>query len=175
LEYEKLAKKMRKRPLLDLDAPSMTRVDYDIDAVKRLLPHRDPFLLVDRIEGIDLTEQGLVGARKVDPDDPIFRGHFPDYPILPGVLQVEMIGQVAICFYDFHKRDSTELRNTQSALGVRALKIYHTLFQHEVLPGDEVKIVVRLLEEDEYKFKGIGQVINGGKVCTIAIAEFYIV
>ena len=175
MEYEKIAKKSRKKAILDLDAPSMTAVEYSVEAVKKLVPHREPFLLVDRIEGIDLTQQGMVGTRAVDPNDPIFKGHFPDYPILPGVLQVEMIGQLAICYYDFHKRRSVELRKENSKLGVRALKIYHTLFQHEVLPGDEVHILVKLLEKDEYKFKGIGQVINDGKVCTIAIAEFYIV
>ena len=60
-------------------------------------------------------------------------------------------------------------------LGVRALKIYHTLFQHEVVPGDTVTVAAKLLEKDDYTFKGIGQVVNGTKVCTIAIAEFYIV
>jgi formylmethanofuran dehydrogenase subunit C len=49
------------------------------------------------------------------------------------------------------------------------------LFQNEVLPGDEVQITAKLMEEDEYKFKGIGQVIKKGVICTIAIAEFYIV
>ena len=160
---------------MDIEAPSMTRVTFPVEAVKMLLPHREPFLLVDRIDGIDLTERGMTGSRKVDPGDPIFRGHFPDYPILPGVLQVEMIGQVAICYFDFHKRKSVEMPKENGDLGVRALKIYHTLFQHEVLPDDDVEILVRFLEEDEYTFKGIGQVMKQGKVCTIAIADFYIV
>ncbi len=175
MEYEKMAKKQRKKTILNIDAPTMVKVDYDKEVIKQLVPHRDPFLLIDRISGIDLTEQGIVGGRKVDPDDPIFLGHFPGYPILPGVLQIEMIGQLAICFYDFYRRKSTEIISEKSNLGVRALKIYHTLFQHEVLPGDEVTIMARLLEKDDYTFKGVGQVVNGGRVCTIAIAEFYIV
>lgn len=175
MEYEKLAKKHRKTRILAIDAASMLRVDYRGETIKKLLPHREPFLLVDRILGVDLDEKGVWGSRRIDPADPVFRGHFPDYPILPGVLQVEMIGQLAICYYYFHKRKSVRVEEESGTLGVRALKIYHTLFQHEVRPNDEVEIMARLLEEDEYKFKGIGQVINDGKVCTIAIAEFYIV
>ena len=175
MDYEKLAKKSRKKPILDMDAPSMVKVDYGKDIIEGLIPHRNPFLLVDRITGIDLNQEGIVGGRKIDPDDPIFKGHFPDYPILPGVLQIEMIGQLAICFYDFHRRQTPKISHERSELGVRALKIYHTLFQHEVLPGDDVDIYAKLMEKDDYTFKGVGQVINQGKVCTIAIAEFYIV
>ena len=175
MDDERLAKKSRKKPILDLTAPSMRKVDYPTSDVKRLVPHREPFLLIDRIDDIDLEQKGIVGSRRINPDDPVFSGHFPDYPIWPGVLQIEMIGQLAICYYDFHKRKSYDLSAEESRLGVRALKIYHALFQHEVLPGDSVQILAKFLEEDEYKFKGIGQVTNDGKVCTIAIAEFYIV
>ncbi len=175
MDDEKLAKKCRKKPILDLEAPTMSRVGYGLEEVKMLLPHRPPFLLVDRIAGVDLEQQGIWAERKIDPEDPVFQGHFPSYPILPGVLQIEMIGQAAICYYDFHKRKSVEMRGVASELGVRALKIYHTLFQHEVLPNDEVRILAKFLEEDDYTFKGIGQVVTGGKVCTIAIADFYIV
>jgi 3-hydroxyacyl-[acyl-carrier-protein] dehydratase len=175
MEYEKIAKKNRKRAVLDESASSFVNVSFGREEIKKLVPHREPFLLVDRIDGIDLEQGGIVGGRRIDPSDPVFEGHFPDYPILPGVLQIEMIGQLAICYYDFHKRKSTEIGNDTRTLGVRALKIYHTIFQDEVIPGDDVQIMAKLLEEDEYKFKGIGQVIKAGKVCTIAIAEFYIV
>lgn len=175
MDDEQLARKNRKKPVLDLDAPTLSRVGYGLAEVRKLLPHRPPFLLVDRIAGVDLEQRGIWAERRIDPADPVFQGHFPDYPILPGVLQIEMIGQAAICYYDFHKRKSVEMRSRSSELGVRALKIYHTLFQHEVLPNDEVRILAKFLEEDDYTFKGIGQVINGDKVCTIAIADFYIV
>ena len=175
MDYEQTARKFRKKPIMDFEAPTMAKVDFGKADIEKLIPHRDPFLLVDHITGIDLEQQGITGTRAIDPADPIFKGHFPTYPILPGVLQIEMIGQLAICFYDFHKRNSVKMSTEPSELGVRALKIYHTLFQHEVLPGDTVTIAAKLLEKDEYTFKGIGQVVNGTKVCTIAIADFYIV
>ena len=174
-DYEQQARKYRKKAVLDVEAASFEKVAYGPSDIETLIPHRPPFRLVDSITGIDLAQEGIVGARTIDPADPVFQGHFPTYPILPGVLQIEMIGQLAICFYDFHKRRSIELPKESTELGVRALKIFHTLFQHEVLPGDTVTILAKLLEKDDYTFKGIGQVMNGSKVCTIAIAEFYIV
>ncbi len=158
-----------------MDAPSLQAVSYGRSDIERLIPHRPPFLLIDEITGIDLAQLGIVGRRKIDPADPVFRGHFPDYPILPGVLQIEMIGQLAICLLDFLKRESIEMPKEKVDLGVRVLKIHHTLFQHEVLPNDEVTVMGKLIERDDYTFNGIGQVLNGTKVCTIAIAEFYIV
>ncbi len=175
MDYEQLAKQYRKKAILDVDSATLSKVNYRRSDIEKLLPHRHPFLLVDGITGIDLQQQGIVGFRKIDPQDPIFKGHFPNYPILPGVLQIEMIGQLAICFYDFHKRQCVDMPDDTVTLGVRALKIYHTLFQHEVLPNDEVTILAKLLEKDDYTFRGIGQILNGNKVCTIAIAEFYIV
>jgi 3-hydroxyacyl-[acyl-carrier-protein] dehydratase len=174
LDHEKTTKKYRKKPILDMGAASMTSVSYNTEDIKKLIPQREPFLLLDRIEGVDLEQEGIVGSRRIDPEDPIFKGHFPDYPILPGVLQIEMIGQLSICLSNFHRRQCIEIDEKPSELGVRALKIYHTLFQHEVLPGDEVRIMGKLIEKDDYTFKSIGQVLNQSKICTIAIAEFYI-
>ena len=62
MEYEKIAKKNRKRAVLDADAPSYVKVSYGLEDVKKLVPHREPFLLVDRIDGIDLEQRGIVGG-----------------------------------------------------------------------------------------------------------------
>ena len=175
MDAEKLAKKSRKRPVADIEAPSVVRVDYGRDSIQKLIPHRDPFLLVDKIDGVDFEQKAIFGRTTIAQNDPILTGHFPGYPIYPGVLQVEMIGQLAICYYVFSQDGTTEITRESSELNVRALKIHHTLFQHELLPGDEAVIVGKVLEADEFKFKGIGQVIKGSKVCTVAVAEFFIV
>jgi 3-hydroxyacyl-[acyl-carrier-protein] dehydratase len=175
MEYEKLARKYRKKPVADINADTFVSVNYGQEEIKRLIPHRDPFLLLDRIENVDLTQKAIIGMRHINPADPLFKGHFPDYPIYPGVLQLEFIGQLAICYYSLAKNNSVEIMGDNSKLGVRALKVLHTLFQHEVLPDDEVQIIAKILEEDEYKFRGIGQILKGDKICTIVIAEFFIV
>ena len=175
MEYEKIAKKNRKKNIIDYTLPTNKRVNFGLPEVKKLTPHRDPFLLLDSIETVDFENRTISGKKKINPENPVFKGHFPAYPIYPGVLQVEMIGQLAICYYSLSKSGSLEVKETNAKLGVRALKIFHTLFQNEVLPGDEVTITAKVLESDEYKFKGIGQVLKDGSVCTVAIAEFYIV
>ena len=65
----------------------------DIDAIREILPHRYPFLLVDRIE--ELERERVVGIKNVTVNEPFFVGHFPDFPVMPGVLIVEAMAQVA--------------------------------------------------------------------------------
>src|SRR5258708_36562347 len=65
----------------------------DIQAIREILPHRYPMLLVDRIE--ELEAERIVGIKNVTVNEPFFSGHFPDYPVMPGVLVVEAMAQVA--------------------------------------------------------------------------------
>ena len=70
---------------------------YDINKILELLPHRYPFLLVDRIENVILTDElvEVTGIKNVTINEPFFQGHFPDEPVMPGVLIIESMGQVA--------------------------------------------------------------------------------
>ena len=70
---------------------------YDINKILDLLPHRYPFLLVDRIEDLVLTDDliEVTGIKNVSINEPFFQGHFPDEPVMPGVLVIEAMGQVA--------------------------------------------------------------------------------
>ncbi len=65
----------------------------DINEIKTILPHRYPFLLVDRV--VELEEERIVGLKSVTANEPFFEGHFPDYPVMPGVLIVEALAQAA--------------------------------------------------------------------------------
>src|SRR5258706_15543685 len=65
----------------------------DIQAIREILPHRYPMLLVDRIE--ELEAERIVGIKNVTINEPFFTGHFPEYPVMPGVLIVEAMAQVA--------------------------------------------------------------------------------
>ena len=71
----------------------------NINEIKKILPHRYPFLLVDKVE--EITESKVVAYKNVTINEPFFQGHFPDYPVMPGVLIVEALAQAgAIALYN---------------------------------------------------------------------------
>ncbi len=65
----------------------------DINEIRDILPHRYPFLLVDRI--VEMDPERIVGIKNVTPNEPFFQGHFPDFPVMPGVLIIEAMAQAA--------------------------------------------------------------------------------
>lgn len=91
VEFAKLikhsVKKMKNKPNFDV-----SKTILDVQGIKEILPHRPPFLLVDRI--IEMSPERVVGVKNVTINEDLFRGHFPDQPIFPGVLQVEAMAQV---------------------------------------------------------------------------------
>jgi 3-hydroxyacyl-[acyl-carrier-protein] dehydratase len=72
----------------------MAKVDVGPDEIRRLLPHREPFLFVDRVTGLE-PDRRIVAERTLRPEEPHFAGHFPDRPIMPGVLIIEALAQTA--------------------------------------------------------------------------------
>jgi 3-hydroxymyristoyl/3-hydroxydecanoyl-(acyl carrier protein) dehydratase len=172
MEYEKIAKGFRKKPLNDFS--SAQQVNFTENDIVKILPHRKPFLFIDSINAIDLKDRSIMGKRKILPDDPVFKGHFPDYPLYPGVLQIETIGQLGICLYYFLKEERADIAPTAQVVNnLRAIKINHALFQHEVLPGDELTIMIKQLYSDDYICRGIGQLIRNSQICAVLIVELY--
>lgn len=173
LDYEKILKRSRKSALLDTAAPGIIPLDYDQDSIKKLIPHREPFLLVDRLTALDLTEgqETIAGIRYIDPEDPVFRGHFPEYPVYPGSLQLEMGGQLGLCMSHFVLGNTTEIAMDTVPTPVRATRVLGASFLEPVLPGQTVTILARRLEFDGYFGTVLSQVIAGGKVSCVSIAE----
>ena len=171
-ELEKLARTARKARLFEVGAPN---VDLGRPQIERLLEHRDPFLFVDRVTHVDLDALTIVGRRRLDPADPVFRGHFPGAPIYPGVLQIESLGQLGLCLFALASRRRADVRPDDVPPAVRGLKIHHAAFLAPVRPADELVMLARTLEVDEYTGLAIGQLFVGDTIACAAIMEVYFV
>lgn len=109
---------------------------YNINDIEKMLPHRYPFLLVDKV--IEMTEDGIVGVKNITMNEPQFTGHFPGNPVFPGVLQIEAMAQCG-GIYALSKVDEPELYSTYF------MKIDNVKFKQKVIPGDTVVFELNLL------------------------------
>jgi 3-hydroxymyristoyl/3-hydroxydecanoyl-(acyl carrier protein) dehydratase len=176
MELDRLVKQARRRPLFDPSGGGAER-RLGRPEIEALIPHRDPILLVDRISAYDLTAETLQAHRHVDPDDPVFRGHFPDYPVYPGALLIEAIGQASLCLQELIARDEAGVADITAASPqpLRLLRVREALFQAEVRPGDDLTIRCRRLEHDAFTVSCIGQAFRGETICAVAVLEVYFV
>lgn len=102
---------------------------YDINDIERILPHRYPFLMVDKI--IEIQENSILGVKNITMNEPQFTGHFPGNPVFPGVLQIEAMAQVGGIFA-LTKVEDPHLYSTYF------MKIDNVRFKQKVMPGDTV-------------------------------------
>lgn len=172
MSYESIQRQGRRKSLFEAK-PTTQEVRISQEQIKQILPHRDPFLLVDGIDQIDLTEKTMRGFRTIDSNDPVFVGHFPGYPVYPGTLQMEMIGQLSLCLDFMLKKQRTEVRPDDKPSNLRLLKLHHAVFMAEVAPGDRVTITSKLLEQDSYTVICAGQVLKNDIICSMGIMEVY--
>jgi UDP-3-O-[3-hydroxymyristoyl] N-acetylglucosamine deacetylase/3-hydroxyacyl-[acyl-carrier-protein] dehydratase len=111
---------------------------FDINRIKELLPHRYPFLLVDKI--IEIGNKHIVGVKNITVNEPFFQGHFPQEPVMPGVLQVEAMAQVGGLLV-LSRVDEPERYSTYF------LKIDNVKFRQKVVPGDTLIFRLDLMTE----------------------------
>lgn len=174
MSFEQVIKKARRRPLFAQTATTQT-VSIGRSEIQRLLPHRDPMLLVDRISAIDLDSETMLAHRRIDPGDPLLAGHFPGYPVYPGALLVETMGQASLCLHQLCARGRAEVLPDDRPDPLRLLRVHHALFQAEALPGDDLTLMSHRLEHDDYTVVCAGQVLKGDTICATAIMEVYLV
>ena len=109
---------------------------YNIFDIERMLPHRYPFLMVDKI--MEIQEESIIGVKNITMNEPIFTGHFPGNPVFPGVLQIEAMAQVGGIFA-LSKVEDPHLYSTYF------MKINNVKFKQKVVPGDTIVFELNLM------------------------------
>lgn len=109
----------------------------DINEIKKILPHRYPFLLVDKIEELEAGTKA-VGYKNVTSNEPFFQGHFPEYPVMPGVLIIEALAQVG----------AVAILSLEENKGKLAFfgGIKNAKFRKQVVPGDVLKLETEIIK-----------------------------
>jgi 3-hydroxyacyl-[acyl-carrier-protein] dehydratase len=145
-------------------APVMT-----VEQIQAILPHRFPFLLIDRV--VELTDDKVVALKNVSINEPFFQGHFPGMPVMPGVLQVEAMAQAGGIL------GSRIVQFTPETHVMLFMAIDEVKFRRPVVPGDQLSIeVVPLRKGKIFKMKGEcrvdGNVVSSAEfLATIALRE----
>jgi 3-hydroxyacyl-[acyl-carrier-protein] dehydratase len=124
--------------------------DLDIDGIRRMIPHRYPFLMIDRV--VEVTaDTSAVGIKNVTVNEPYFAGHFPDRPIMPGVLIVEAMAQTAAALV------VASIGPAAEGKPVYFMTIDQARFRRPVLPGDQLRIRVVKQHKKLNVWKFLGQ------------------
>jgi 3-hydroxyacyl-[acyl-carrier-protein] dehydratase len=133
----------------------------DLEQIKRLIPHRYPFLFIDRVHVLEAGERAI-GIKNVTVNEPFFQGHFPDKPVMPGVLIVEAMAQTAAVL-----AMDVLLSDEEEAL-VYLTSVDAAKFRQQVVPGDTLHLHVRKDKARSFLWKLAVQAKVDGKVVTEA-------
>lgn len=132
------------------------------DEILRLLPHRYPFLLVDRVLEMDAKSVSIVAQKNVSHNEPFFSGHFPGRPIMPGVLVIEALAQTGLlCLFALGK--------IEVGMDFFFGGIERARFRRAVLPGDQLRLQVRLIQSRSNYWKMEGAALVEGETAADAV------
>ena len=142
---------------MDNTAPA----SLDVDQIKRLIPHRAPFLFIERLTDI-VPNESAVGHKCVSYNEPHFQGHFPDFPVMPGVLIVEAMAQTAgaLVMHSIGLPSANRL--------VYFMTIDKARFRRPVRPGDVLRIPVKVVRHRGPVWRFTGEAYVGDALCAEA-------
>jgi 3-hydroxyacyl-[acyl-carrier-protein] dehydratase len=148
---------------METPATNLHQTTLEIADIQRLLPHRYPFLLIDRV--VEMTrKERIVALKNVSVNEPFFAGHFPGNPIMPGVLMVEAIAQAGGALL------LTEIEDREQNLMVFS-GIERARFRRPVVPGDQLRIEVTVLAWRRTAVRMEGKIFVGDKrVCEATVS-----
>ncbi|HLS09905.1 3-hydroxyacyl-ACP dehydratase FabZ [Lentibacillus sp.] len=135
----------------------------DIEQIKETIPHRYPFLLVDKVTEVEEGKR-VVGLKNVTANEPFFQGHFPDYPVMPGVLIVEALAQTGAI-------GVLGIEENQGKIGFLA-GLDKCRFKRQVKPGDQLQLEVEIIRLKGPVGKGKGVATVDGEVACEAEITF---
>ncbi len=120
----------------------------DIQQIQGLIPHRYPFLLVDKVIECDMDSR-IVGIKNVTVNEPFFQGHFPEFPVMPGVLIIEALAQVACIL-------GIKILNKEGQPAVFFTGIDKAKFRRPVVPGDQLRLELTKIKQRGtfFRFEG---------------------
>lgn len=154
----------------DMDAARDDAEIFEIDTnrIKELIPHRYPFLMIDKIRSI-VRDKSAVGIKNVSVNEPYFEGHFPSRPVMPGVLIIESMAQTAGCLVVATLGEASEGKL------VYFMTVDNARFRRPVVPGDQLEVNVEKVRSRGavWKFSGKGYV--DGKLVAEAVFSAMIV
>jgi 3-hydroxyacyl-[acyl-carrier-protein] dehydratase len=136
----------------------------DIEGIQRLLPHRPPFLLVDRVLAFE-KDTSLTAIKGVTMNEPFFTGHFPGHPVMPGVLILEALAQAAALLACLSLPAETVSETVTYLMGIDGAR-----FRRPVVPGDRLELQVVVTRHKGAVWKQLGTALVDGQV--VAEAEF---
>ncbi|UXJ56657.1 3-hydroxyacyl-ACP dehydratase FabZ [Acinetobacter baylyi] len=149
--------------MTESNTPAFTipELPMDIQKIREYLPHRYPFLLVDRV--VEVGENNIVGYKNVSINEEFFQGHFPDYPIMPGVLIVEALAQISGILGFIMNNETPKPGSLFLFAGAEKVR-----FKKQVVAGDQLVLKAELVMQKRGIYKYNCTATVDGKVATTA-------